>query len=594
MSGHTRLYRRGATYYHRAIVPADIKDTYPKTEEIRSLGTKDYREALRLVKIEAVKVDNRFDAHRAEIRRANQVKHEELSVEQIRNVGKVYHAYLLEEDEETRVEGFEDEPREAVVITPDQDPNEVLKATGTRKESFEQQEEFNDESREQLKRDYARGKVDDFFMGEVDEVLSWADVNLPLLISSPSRKLVARELQRVTLKAQEAIAQRNQGEIVDTPAIEPLAPVAPPKRSQPLLSEVSAEWADEKARTSWRPKTDKDHRTWMKNFIEVVGDKPLADYTKADARAFKTMLLKLPANWVKQKELAGMKIEKAAKKAAELNMQPMSDLNVNKIIGFVLAFWNWAEANYDETPANLFKGLKIKVKQSARAQRDPFTTEELKAIFSAPLYTGCKSLRYWKEEGDLVPRDSGYYWLPLIGLYTGARSGEIIQLRTADVREQNGIWFFDLVIEEDEEDKTLKTEASRRKIPIHAELVNAGLLDHVERRKQNGDLRLFPDLKKGQDGYYSSPYSKHFRRFLESLGIKRKKSAFHSFRHCFEDACRDSDISKEVMDALQGHTEGGMAGRYGSGFKLEKLAEAMGRLKHGEVDIVISAKKQPC
>ncbi len=578
MSGHTRLYRRGATYYHRAIVPADIKDTYPKTEEIRSLGTKDYREALRLVKIEAVKVDNRFDAHRAEIRRANQAKHEELSVEQIRNIGNVYHAYLLEEDEETRVEGFEDEPKEMVVITPDQDPNQVLKATGTRKESFEQQEEFNDESREQLKRDYPRGKVDDFFMGEVDEVLSWADVNLPLLTSSPSRKLVARELQRVTLKAQEAIAQRNQGEIVDTPAIEPLVPVAPLKRSQLLLSEVAGEWADEKARTSWRPKTEKDHRTWMKNFIEVVGDKPLADYTKADARAFKTMLLKLPANWVKQKELAGMKIEKASKKAAGLKMQPMSDLNVNKIIGFVLAFWNWAEANYDETPANLFKGLKIKVKQSARDQRDPFTADELKAIFSAPLYKGCKSVRFWKLEGNVIPKTAGIYWVPLIGLYTGARLGEIIQLYTADIREQNGIWYFD--INEDGEDKQLKTASSRRQIPIHAELIKAGLLDLHKQRKDERQQRLFPDLQMGEDGYYSSPFSKYFKRFLVSVSVKRDKNAFHSFRHCFEDACRDSDISKEIMDALQGHAEKGMAGRYGSGFKLEKLSEAIIRLEY--------------
>ena len=42
MSGHPRLYRRKATYYHRAAVPIDIRDTYPKTEETFSLKTKDY------------------------------------------------------------------------------------------------------------------------------------------------------------------------------------------------------------------------------------------------------------------------------------------------------------------------------------------------------------------------------------------------------------------------------------------------------------------------------------------------------------------------------------------------------------------------
>ncbi|MGX1500775.1 hypothetical protein ACSSV1_005840 [Labrenzia sp. MBR-25] len=46
MAGHTRLYCRGATYYHRAAIPQDIKATHPKSEETFSLGTKDYQETL--------------------------------------------------------------------------------------------------------------------------------------------------------------------------------------------------------------------------------------------------------------------------------------------------------------------------------------------------------------------------------------------------------------------------------------------------------------------------------------------------------------------------------------------------------------------
>lgn len=63
MPGHTRLYRRGATYYHRAAIPVDIADTYPKSEETFSLRTKDYQESLRLVKIKAVEVDEQFEEH---------------------------------------------------------------------------------------------------------------------------------------------------------------------------------------------------------------------------------------------------------------------------------------------------------------------------------------------------------------------------------------------------------------------------------------------------------------------------------------------------------------------------------------------------
>lgn len=52
MPGHPRLHRRGSTYYHRAAIPVDIADSYPKTEETFSLKVKDYREALKLVRIE--------------------------------------------------------------------------------------------------------------------------------------------------------------------------------------------------------------------------------------------------------------------------------------------------------------------------------------------------------------------------------------------------------------------------------------------------------------------------------------------------------------------------------------------------------------
>ncbi|WP_375342427.1 DUF6538 domain-containing protein [Yoonia maricola] len=64
MSGHTRLYRRGAVYYHRAVVPQDIVATYGKREETFSLRTRDHAEALRRVRIEAVRVDRKFDEHR--------------------------------------------------------------------------------------------------------------------------------------------------------------------------------------------------------------------------------------------------------------------------------------------------------------------------------------------------------------------------------------------------------------------------------------------------------------------------------------------------------------------------------------------------
>ncbi|WP_406676052.1 DUF6538 domain-containing protein [Roseicyclus sediminis] len=67
--GHTRLYRRGAVYCHRAAVPLDIIDTCGQREETCSLRTRDHADALRRVKIEAVRAGRKFDERRLKLAR---------------------------------------------------------------------------------------------------------------------------------------------------------------------------------------------------------------------------------------------------------------------------------------------------------------------------------------------------------------------------------------------------------------------------------------------------------------------------------------------------------------------------------------------
>lgn len=167
VTGHPRLYRRGAVYWHRAAVPVDIADSYPKTEETFSLRTKEYREALKLVRVAAARVDQLFEAHRRRKALEAQPPLESLTDEQIRHIGEIYYAYRLEEDDEVRNEAFEGR-------------------------SFEEWVEDTDFFDAVTRYDYARGEVDAFFEGEVDEVLSWSDIDLRLAKTSPSRRKLAR------------------------------------------------------------------------------------------------------------------------------------------------------------------------------------------------------------------------------------------------------------------------------------------------------------------------------------------------------------------------------------------------------------------
>ena len=556
MPGHPRLFRRGATFYHRAAVPVDIKDTYPKAEEVFSLKTKDYREAVRLVRIQAARVDRLFEKHRQEQARTNAPSLAELSAAQILHIENVYFAHLLDEDEDLRLEGFEDR-------------------------SFEEYEQDIGDLDAFNRYCFARGTADAFFRDEAEEVLGWQNIDLKLAADSPSWRKVVRALQAATIKASRAKQQRNAGEVVETPIIPASNEV--PSGDTPLLSVALAEWIAEKRRTTWVAKTADDHRIWTDRFLVICGDRPIETYRKSDAREFKEALMAIPANWTNNADLRDLRFDAAARRAKELELPPMSISNINKVIGFVGAFWNWAKANYDDVNGNLFEGMKLARSSRARDERNPFSAEELLAIFQSPLFTGCHSSRAWRTPGTFIPRDSGLYWVPLIALYTGARAGEIIQLRTEDVALQDEILRFELT--DEGEEQNLKTATSRRLIPVHPALKELGFNDFLERCRKRKQERLFPEMSKGKDGYYSSSYSRQFRRLLEATGIKHSKISFHSFCHSFEDACRNSGIPTDIMNALQGHAEHGMAARYGSGHSLQRLSEELGKLNYEKLDI---------
>jgi hypothetical protein len=170
MPKHPRLLRRGATYYHRAAVPTDIAETYGKREETFSLKTTDHREALRLVKIAAVEVDQRFEKHRARLKRPAQ---DELTEPQFQMIHDAYFRMPLEQDEDIRTEGF---------------------AGYTAAKSFDGAAELNALLSDVTKHRYALGQVDDFFQFEAEDVLSWDGIDIDLTHGSPSWNRLARTL----------------------------------------------------------------------------------------------------------------------------------------------------------------------------------------------------------------------------------------------------------------------------------------------------------------------------------------------------------------------------------------------------------------
>lgn len=344
----------------------------------------------------------------------------------------------------------------------------------------------------------------------------------------------------------------------------------------------------------WPLKTINRKIAELHEFVAIAGDKPVTTYTSSDGNLFKDVQLKLPAH----RHGKGFKGLSPLEQAAQVQKlitagetPPMlSPLTINDKIGTVSLFFDWLRPQGCAPPENPLCGLSIS--RPGRRKREkagsPWTIDELNRMFEAPIYTGCKSLARWSDPGDLVPTDAAIYWIPLIGLFSGMRLGEIVQLRTADFKSQDGISYFDITTLTDPSDgddsepaKSLKNVYSRRSVPVHKVLMQLGLCELVDRRRQVGTSRLFPDFRRAEDDEsWSKTFSKHFTRFRRSIGCTRARLTFHSLRHNVEDALRNADVRKEVRDAVQGHGETGVSREYGTGYYLTTLNDAVQKIDY--------------
>jgi integrase len=182
----------------------------------------------------------------------------------------------------------------------------------------------------------------------------------------------------------------------------------------------------------------------------------------------------------------------------------------------------------------------------------------------------------------------------LLGLFTGARLGELAPLTTADVTTDEPSQIPMITIREDpEQDRRLKTAGSARVVPVHPELIRIGFLRFVEqaRSKEGASARLFPLLTPGPRGGFGEAWSKWFGRYIRNLGITNRASVFHSFRHGFKDALRAAEVSEHVNDALTGHAGPGTVGRqYGAKqmirrFGIATLAAAVSKVAYPGLDL---------
>jgi integrase len=174
------------------------------------------------------------------------------------------------------------------------------------------------------------------------------------------------------------------------------------------------------------------------------------------------------------------------------------------------------------------------------------------------------------------------FWLPLLGLFTGARLGELAQLEIADIRQSDGIDYIAITNEGVDPEKSIKSNAGRRSVPIHSRLIELGFLDYIEAARRCGSGRLFPSLKRNPKGQFANA-SRDFSKYISAVNIPvvagEKKPTFHCLRHSFIDELRKKYGESDIQP-LVGHEAKTVTRGYGvrETFDLEvrkKMVEAV-------------------
>jgi integrase len=522
------LHRRGNSFVSRIVVPADLQGAIGRQEITRSLRTGDRREAIRRLPL--------WESHVRTYLSLVRKHHATMTRAQLDALTRRY------------LERSLDEIEEQLALEWDEVGLEV------------HQDDLIDQAR-QLSARLARADYAPF-LPEAQAVLPGADEVLV--------RRLARRFMEAKLKVLEAGIRAINGEPLRVESMDHLAPnatAAPAvepdgtRPASPTLSAVVAQYSESKVATNnWSARSAEHYADMYGTIVELLGDPPIASVTKDDIRRLGLSLTNFPKN--AKKVFPGTSAREALARAADSpSVAKLSPRSVNAYQQAVRSVFRWAH-DHDLIATNPATVLKdVKTRGTARDERHPFTDAEIRAYFD-------------RLREDL-PREPWLYWIPAIMAYTGCRLGEAAQLRKSDIRLEGEIWVLD--INGDHPDKRLKTDYSRRLVPVHSRLIELGVL---ELQPSTSDGFLWPAQTRLAKNPEDSPVDRLQKKLatrLKSAGIKHdRKTGAHSFRHTVTARLKSASVPDYQIAEILGHKNDSITtGRYGTVTDLERLRQVI-------------------
>lgn len=280
------------------------------------------------------------------------------------------------------------------------------------------------------------------------------------------------------------------------------------------ITELIEGWWREAQAAHTSPSTRQSYSGALRRFVEFIGHDDATRVTPEDVIRYKDFRLQ--------------QVNPRTGRANSAKTVHATDLAALKTI------FKWAVVNR-RMARNPASGIGVKVGRKAISRPKGFTDEEAAAILGAA------------SAHVATPREGHHTaaakrWIPWLCAHTGARVGEMVQLRKRDVILEGGVWT--LVITPDA--GTVKTGKVRR-IPLHPQLVEMGFPEFAARAR--GEY-LFSASRPDHRG---GPRNR-LREWVRSIITDTRVQPNHGWRHRFITKAREAGVDQEKRRMITGHS----------------------------------------
>ncbi|VXB32604.1 site-specific integrase [Massilia sp. 9I] len=549
--------KKSGVYYLRRRIPTEILSQYPGKKEVTfSLKTKDSRTAVERLRREDAKLYAEWDKARERLARA-------AARWKLREVQRI--DVLTPEIIDTICTHFE-----AGSLTVDE---QRRKAGAYTVEDIEQYKASYAEANLELKMGVAIGDVDRM-RPALEQFLSLYgyDVNVP----EADMQRLTLAFARTAIRTNEKLLNRYEGKDEPTPNVVGT-------RLTPMLSEVTQAYIAYYEKLQ-KPAMLKKVKTVMPALLQVVGNKPIGSLTQSDILEFFDTVQCLPPRWSDVCRQRGITLrELAERRVGEMSKGTFDGTYMAAMAPFLkYCRGRWQDKGWPMT-------VTVEGIQYLGSRRDPefgqrhFKQDELKRLFQ-----GSEMAALAKSQTEAYK-----FWLPHVGLFSGARVNELCQVNPQlDIRqdEKSGFWFFDITEDSashKDVEKSVKTKSSKRCVPIHPQLVELGFLRYVEHIKKQGHTLLFPGFPPSV-GRASPKAGEWFGDFLRDLNLRDETPGarlvgMHAFR--FTVLNQAAELGVVNAEAITGHSSNiTNIARVQDG-QIENNASAVVRTYRGELSV---------